>query len=368
MSEIHFLVLLLGVALGCAPAELGGRSREGAGRTRIPSSNSTSIDGSGEDGDSLDSKSKKKLKKKKKSSDDEDDDGGDDDEGEDDGDELEKAEVTEKEPADLPKLRFNGQGYTTYKLKDHLPLRQKIETDLDDRRLVLKTTEGRVECGDVDGCKQRELDEDVNPGLGGSQTYNRPTKSALDRLVKNGFTRATFAIFAKDARAKNGTYFTFDKPIPVYFWPVAVSRFEPLDDGAMTWTAHVTADRFLSTNPNLSADVVQRGDEVFINSGQILKEFTANVSVTKVSRSGKTIVVRLDVDIPEDKNSGLVYKAFPLPKSATYTIDTDEQVILKVDSLSWGSGDKSKQREESQMNFSLCARISSDRTKTYSCP
>lgn len=361
--SVRLAALLLGFSLGCAPSELGGRSRGDTGRAKIPTSDTNgSVVDDGDD--SLDGTVKKKKKKKKSNSNDDED---KDDEGDED-DDLEEAKPSTSEPRDFPKLRFSGQGHTTYKLKDRLPIRQRIETDLDERRLVLTTTEGRVECGSVDGCKQKDLDRDVNPAMSGAQTYNRPTKTALEKLIKGGFQKASFAIFAKDARSKSGTLFTFDKPIPVYFWPVAVSRFEPLDDGSMSWSARVTAERYLTTNPNLSDDVVQRGDAGLVTTGQILREFTANVSVSKVSRSGKTIVVRLDVDIPEDRNSGLLYRAFPLPKSATYTIDTDEQVILKVESLSWGSGDRSKQREESRINFALCAKVSSGDTKNFDCP
>jgi hypothetical protein len=372
--------MLLGAA-ALAGCNNGGQERErtaGGGTPRAQDA-TQGLGGTGADvdeGDSADdddsgspSTTKKKTKKKKTSSSDDDDDESD----EDDDDTTTGSSTSSSEPDVYPKLAFKGSGQTTYKLKDKLAITQSIETDLTKERLTLTTTAAHVACGSLDGCKQNEVDDDVRAHSLGDNTYKRVGKSELEDLIEGGFQKASFAIFAKSAVTKSGHTLTFDKPLPVYFWPVAASRFDPLKAGPMTWTAHVTADRYIAMNPNLTDDIVNSNPGAFTGSRQARKEFTVTVTITKVSTSGDKTTVRLDVNIPEDSDvitgdyQGILYGVFPVPKSATYTIDGKDQVILGINLSSWSNGRKSKQREETNLNLSLCTKKTGSKTKDYPC-
>lgn len=320
--------------------------------------------------DDSDSETRKKTtvtkKKKKKTSSNSSDDSDDE--------ELEKAAPSgDGEPLVYPQLFFNGKGETTYKHKNRLAMTQSVNTDLNVDRLALTTSAAYVSCGSKSGCKQGDVNRDVNANALGTNTYNRVSKSEMKDLAEGGFQKASFAIFSSDVEAKNGLHFTFDKPLPVYFWPVAVSRFEALDDGPMAWSSHVTTNKYFAINPSLSGNTVDNPSESLVKNGQVRKDFNVTITVTKVSRSGNIIVIRSDVDIPEDLQAskadwrGSIYEIFPVPKSATYTIDASEQVILKIDLNSWTNGDRSKEKEETNLHFELCSKVTDATTKTYPC-
>lgn len=359
--QLAMLVTLALCFFGCKPSKPLERSsiggRESSDAEKNTKNGTPLISDSDKNSDDDDPKKKKKKKNTDKDSDDEDD---DDDENDDDDDDDEIAAIV------YPQLAFKGNGYTTYQLKDRLTMRMDIETNLDDDALTIDTKTAKVECGSKSGCNQKDVDESVNSKSIGVNTYQRSSRTELKNLKSDGFNAAYFAIFAKSVRGKNGFNFTFEKPVPVYPWPAAISRYEELSSGAISWSAIVTADRYVSLNPNISDSAVQGSGESFVKSGNAIKQFNLTVAVSMQAAEGDLIKLTFDITIPEDKER-MIYKYFPLPKTTIYTIDTAKKDIKAVHMVNWSNGDKSKDPEESVLDYKLCSKTVSGEVKQFSC-
>jgi hypothetical protein len=285
-------------------------------------------------------------------------------------DEVDEEDTGDKEkeetPADIdfPQLSFKGNGYTTYKLKDRLTMRMGIDTQLDEDSLTIDTRSAKVECGSKSGCNQGEVDRDVNATSLGLNVYQRLTPAELKELKSDGFNAAAYAIFAKSVRGKNGYTFTFDKPIPVYPWPASKSRYEPLESGPESWTTTVTADKYVPLRAGLSPNSVQ--NDASERAGNAKKTFSATVSVSMQSLGSGQVKLTFDLNLPDDRDR-MLYKYFPLPRSSAFTIDTDKKDVRAVSMTNWSNGDKSKEPEESVLEYKLCSKTTSSDTKTFNC-
>lgn len=355
--KIAMPLMLTCAFFGCKPSQPLERSSI-ASRKSADSANDTSVvppTASDEDTETgSDSKSKKK--KKKKTGKDTDDD-----------DKVEKdAEIETPAVIVYPKLAFSGSGYTTYELKDRLVMRMGIETNLDEDALTIDTKTAKVECGSKSGCKQKDVDASVNSKSIGVNSYQRSSKNELKELKAKDFNAAYFAIFAKSVRGKNGFTFTFDKPLPVYPWPAAKSRYEDLTSGTISWSARVTSDKYLPLNPDVSESIVQKDGENFVRSGIAIKEFDVNVAVSFQAAQDNLVTLTFELTISQDKKR-MIYKYFPLPKTTTYTIDTDKKDIKAVHMVNWSNGDKSKDPEESVLDYKLCSKTIGGEVKQFSC-
>jgi hypothetical protein len=307
-----------------------------------------------------DSANLKKKKKKKPSKDGDDQAELDEDKDKDGGDEDDETPV-------YPQLGFNGKGYTTYELKDRLAMTMSIETRLDDSALTIVTKTAKVECGDKSGCKQKDVDSSVNANSIGANVYKRTTASELKQLKKDGFNTASYAIFAKSVRGKNGITYTFDKPIPVYPWPAAKSRYEALDDGPETWTTTATADRYIPLRNYISLEDANRNGEIHERSGNARKAFSITMVVSKEAGSNSgDVKLSFNLTITEDKDR-IAYKYFPIPKTSTFTIDTSKRDVRGANMINWSHGDKSKKAEESVLDYKLCTKTTPDDVKQFPC-
>jgi len=274
---------------------------------------------------------------------------------------------SEEDTLEYPQLTFNGRGYTTYKLKDRLAMTLGIETRLDKTELTIETKTARVDCGNKSGCKQKDVDASVNANSIGANTYYRSSAGELKNLKKDGFNVATYAIYAKSVKGRNGITFTFDKPIPVYPWPAAMSRYSALDRGSETWTTKVTADRHIPLTSNISLDEATRNGEVHERAGNARKIFTISMVVSKQpGTTNNEIKLTFDFTINEDRDR-LAYNYFPIPKTSTFTIDTQKRDIISANMVNWSHGDKSERAEESVLDYMLCSKTTSGVVKRFSC-
>ena len=353
----HYLTLLIATLwlVGCqqAPLERSSASaKPGSGDlTKVPKVEEEEEEEEEEVTDPT--KGKKKKKKPLKGKEDDDD------------DEDEKEKEDEDETPVYPQLSFKGKGYTTYELKDRLAMTMSIETRLDESELTIETKAARVECGDKNGCKQKDVDASVAANSIGANVYQRSTPSELAQLKKDGFNAAIYAIFAKSVRGKNGITYTFDKPIPVYPWPAAKTRYDGLNGGSETWTTTATADRYIPLRTYISLEDAARNGENHERSGNAKKAFSVTMVVSKTG-SGSDVVLTFNMTIGEDKDR-MAYKYFPIPKTSTFTIDTNKRDVRGANMLNWSNGDKSKKGEESILDYKLCTKTTPDDVKQFPC-
>jgi len=271
------------------------------------------------------------------------------------------------ETPEYPQLAFNGRGYTTYKLKDRLAMTMSIETRLDEKEFTTDTKTAKVECGKKSGCKQKDVDASVSRNSIGANVYQRSTPAELRNLKKDGFNAASYAIFAKSVRGRNGIVYTFDKPIPIYPWPAAKSRYEALNNGSESWTTTATADRYIPLRSNISLEEAARNGEKHERAGNARKTFSVTMVVSKQAGSSSSeIKLVFDMSISEDK-SRMAYKHFPIPKTQTFTIDTTKRDVIAANMITWSNGDKSEKPEESVLDYKLCTKTTSEDVKQFSC-
>jgi hypothetical protein len=269
-------------------------------------------------------------------------------------------------PVEFPALSFNGTGYTTYKMDDRLAMTQTVNTRLDELALTLDTTAAHVDCGDLNGCNQREVDEKVQQNSIGATVYDRASKAEVEAAKASGFRQVPFTLFAKSARAKNGITFTFASYLPVFPWPGTAARYTDLDAGPITWTARVTASQALSLSPHL-VDAVRSNPSTFLGNGQAVQEFTATITVSKAASDASSVTLAYDLTIAEDKDR-MLYKYFPISKRAEYRVDTTARNVTQIVATGWSNGDRSKEEEESVNTFKLCTKTTASAgTQTFPC-
>jgi hypothetical protein len=261
-----------------------------------------------------------------------DDDGGDDDD--DDQGDVEEPEVK----LDYPSFKYRARGSTTCK-GDTYPTGTQIQTSLDDKKMIIDMIAARIECGGKCNDKaNKEIQKSV-----AMTTYARTPRS--DRK-KSDFQDAEFAIFGSSVlkQPKNGggdTTFQFDSPLPVFPWPSPPAAYKKLNDGPMTWTAHVTGGP---------------------------RNFTAEVTITKVSEDGNEIVLEFLLTIPEDRGGHGWYEDFPMARRSVYRINTDTRDVQQIVVTSWFNGDKcGNQAEQVQLTYKVCQKTKDGNTESFPC-
>lgn len=265
---------------------------------------------------------------------------------------------------EYPLLSFRGVGYTTYKMNERLSMSMGLETKLDDNVLTIETRTAKVDCGGKSGCDQSEVDRSVQAYSIGANTYQRVSSSELRSLRAKGFNTASYGIFVKGVEGKNGIKFSFDKPLPVYPWPAAKSRYEPLTSGSKSWTATVNADKYIPTHPGMALKDVQGEDHVL--AGNARKELNVTMTVSYEEVSSSTVKLTFEMTIADDRER-MLYKYFPIPRSSSFEIDTKNKDVRSVLMTSWLNGDKSKKEEESVLDFKLCSKKSLSVSKSFKC-
>jgi hypothetical protein len=237
-----------------------------------------------------------------------------------------------------PKLFYRGVG--TYSCEgDVNPSTAKVISQLNLDNLESQLDDARAEHprqivrDRINGDLQTSLDSSV---------YQRLTPEEREDWKKKGYDLADgFAIFALGARKpKAGQVYDFDKPLPVAFWPAALSRYDDLiTKGPRTWTAKVIGT----------------------------KSFTATVKLSHVATEGDKIVLKLETTIPEDKDRS-IYEVFPIPKEAVYTINTSLKHVESSKNTNWFFGDNCNENpEQILMTYKLCRKEIGGRYEDFPC-
>jgi hypothetical protein len=272
------------------------------------------------------------------------------------------------ETVDYPSLSFKGRGYTTYKNDDHLDMEMDTQTTTDPTSLVFNTARAKVHCGDLDGCRQDDVDKVVNDRSLGATRFTRVTKDQVRGALGDAAAEATvWGIFVSGVTSRAGVVFTASSPFPNYPWPKSEAVYASLTTA--TYSTVITADRYVSNDHDVSADQLDNPTLAGIWEGQnkARKTFNATITVSKAALGGGLVAVTFELNLPEDRDHNL-YEQFPVPKRATYTIDTTAKNIIKADVTTYANGDKSREPEESRLTHALCSKTLRGQTQSFSCP
>lgn len=239
---------------------------------------------------------------------------------------------------EYPTLDFKGKGVVTCKGKSY-PLMAQVTSAIDAQKLDLNVYSAHISADS--GKVEKKANEKISQSLGGT-TYARVGKAERDALKGQGFDYAAYAVFAKSVtKARTGQVFTFDKPLPVFPWPAPAAKYDELvKAGSKTWTANV--------------------------SGAFSSPIT--ITVQRVSGGGDEQVVKFTMTLAADKGSEL-YEIFPIPKEATFTVNSKAQLVSRIDQTSLFLGDENCKggRESVHMDYRLCKRTTRSKTEPFSC-
>jgi hypothetical protein len=245
--------------------------------------------------------------------------------GEDDGD----AKVN------YPAYTLKSNGYTTY-TGDHMTMTMS-----------------------VGGCTQDRVAKEVRENVLGANVFDLvPVK---DFKGDEKYEKANFSFFTRSFSHKRGINFSADKPLPANVLPAAAGRYKALDAGPMSFTAKVTSDRNLPNMPGHKLDTAKH-----LPAFLAVREFNVTVKITKLAESGGQVMIQLETTIAEDIGRSL-YTYFPIGRQTIYTIDTDEQDLISLETLGWANGEDSHQQEETRLTHVVCGKVVAGKVEK-SCP
>jgi hypothetical protein len=235
-------------------------------------------------------------------------------------------EEDEEDDSDFiyPRFFFAGKGSSSCEGENYAQT-TKVETELDANELAVNTTHAEMHCKSE--CKKK-ADANLKKTAVGITTYERTTKSDLDRLIKDDdFEYHSFLIYADSVTKNNGNIYTFETPIPVFPMPQAQSRFKKFTSATYTTMATFAQDRF-------------------------------PVTITIRKTSDGNGIIRLESTLDINDPNWTIYEHFPIPASSKYVIDTEDKNILSIDSHHKWHGDKNcdGNKETTDLAYSLCKK------------
>jgi hypothetical protein len=240
---------------------------------------------------------------------------------------------------DYPKLDLHGAGSLSCNGKRYDTI-AKYRVDLDVSLVHLDFYEGRVvNAGST-------VEDRANPKIAqslGLTTYKRPTKDERAALVSGGFIWAPYVLFAKSAlKSKQGHNFEISPPLPFFPLPAKPSRYDDLKSGSKSWTSQVTG-----------------GPE---------GPFTATVTVSLGGQVDDEVTLLFSMNITQDTDRRY-YEAFPVPKEATYVVNTKTLDIRRITATNWYRGDSAcdSRPEDIRINYELCQKTTGSKDERYSC-
>lgn len=220
------------------------------------------------------------------------------------------------EPLSYPLISFKGQGSMTYNGNNY-KLGQEVSAQMDKTNLVINTLHFSSSTGDVDKQVKKKV---------GSDTFVRVPRETLEGLAKSGaFLNETFVVFSMEVRKKDGKIVTFSSPVPAFIIPAKKNRYEKLDTGSISYNSNAMVD-------GVSVPV----------------SFTISKGAAAATVDSYAVDVRMD--IPSDKD-GSLYENIPIPKYATYVVDTNQKIVSKLQTSSSFRNDKAKKREDMKFDY-----------------
>lgn len=248
-------------------------------------------------------------------------------------------------PIDYPVLMLKGRGTT--QCDESLPSTTQIETKLSDTDMSLNRQDIYVECykktGPLGGlfgakCDPGKFQADIKAKTLGITRFKRHSEDELEKLREAGQKLPFIAIYAKSATTHTNVTYNFDKPIPVFPMPAPKARYAELAGGAMTFTANATGG----------------------------KNFQVQVEMKKVGESGDIVKIQMTTTLV-GVNDREVYGAFPMPKDATYHVDTKNRDIRAIDAVNWFEDENCEGSGQIVMTYQLCTKTKAGKTDTFGC-
>lgn len=250
--------------------------------------------------------------------------------------------ATEPAVIDYPLLTMRGNGST--KCDDSLATTTQVETQASATELRVTRAALEIQCYEggflgIGACDQEEFNQKVRGEALGETVYSRATAEEAKAAKGAGVAIESFLVFATRVVTHKGLVFVFDKPVPIFPWPSSLSKFETLAKGPLTYTAS------------------------FSGAGT----GTISIQVEKVSVSGDVFTVRLTSTINGGTNH-VDYDKFPIPRQATYDVDTKNKDIRKMVSIDWFTDKRCPQDGAVDMTYRLCRKATSAKSEDFPCP
>ncbi len=243
---------------------------------------------------------------------------------------------------DYPLLTMRGNGTT--KCDDSLATTTQVETQASATELRVNRAALDIQCYEggflgIGACDQDEFNEKVRSEALGTTVYTRVTSEEAKAAKAAGVPIESFLVFAPRVATHKGLVYVFDKPVPIFPWPSSLTKFETLAKAPLTYTANFSG----------------------AGNGSI------SIQIEKVSVSGDIFTVRLTSTI----NGGTTradYDKFPIPRQATYDVDTKNKDIRKMVSVDWFTDKKCPQAGAVDMTYRLCRKATRAKTEDFPCP
>jgi hypothetical protein len=251
-------------------------------------------------------------------------------------------EITETAAIDFPLLGMRASG-TTF-CKEALPTNSTIETKLSDTKLDLKRVAVRVQCYKQSGpfgsgaCNQGEFDQKINSESLGTTTFTRATKDELNAMKSDGKKAPSYAILATKVVNHRGQQYEFSRPLPVFPWPAALSRYEEIDGKEQKFSAEVTGE----------------------------KNVSVEVAITMIDNTDSTATLEFVMTINGSEERSL-YDKFPLPRRAVYTVSTEAKDIRQIETTDWFFDKECEHNGQVSLNYKLCSKTKSGKEETFPC-
>lgn len=248
-----------------------------------------------------------------------------------------------------PTFRFNGRGNSICGEMNHVTT-INVTTEYTETEMIVTKSNSRVYC-EIEISGSDDIPDDKCNEIANSAqnldkrnqttTYVRLKGDELTKANEEGLDSKPWAMFSKEIKISSGRVITLSKPLPVGVVPAPAGRYKGME--TQTWNA--TA-----------------------NDGRLT--FEVNVTFTKVSLDDDTAKIKVDSVIPTGFADHTIYESWPMPASATYTVDTKTQSITLIEAQGKngdGGEERCSKRDTSTTTLTLCDKIQGGETKAFGC-
>lgn len=247
-------------------------------------------------------------------------------------------------PTEYPSYSFKGNGDTSYD-SDTFQSTSSVETSISDDFLTLNQTARTIDLrGKGGSSKQREADDKIKRTAIGPTKYRRALPAERRKL---GELNVPYAIFASEVTTVSGKTYKFDPVVPVFPFPGKANRYVDFE-GSKSFRSNVTCT----------------GCTGFSQFGVI-------VTMSKSSESGDQIGIKFETSIEGSipGGTGVAWHGFPLPKSASFAIDTNKGILMGMETTHlFLQKESSGGEERSSMRYKICEYKKGSENESFSCP
>ena len=246
-------------------------------------------------------------------------------------------------PIEYPSLALNGTGQVV--CKDSLASTTKIVTTMSATQLAVQRTAIDVQCYEggflgIGSCDKQAFMQQVQSQAIGTTTYDRPTAAAMRGFRNAGKDLPDYAIYADKITASSGATYVFDSPLPIFPFPHSAASYKALEEKSAVFTAQMSGAK----------------------TGQV------QVVVSLQGAAGDQVKMTIEVTLNGGDMNHTTYDKFPMPKSATYTIDTLKHDLLGMQSSDWFDDSHCSNNGVVNMNYGLCTKTTGGKVENYACP